>query len=78
MVVVVAAAAAAALLLLLLRDLGGLAEGERELKGDHKNTFAPKLYLAAGDVKLSANASNFTAGAVRITAHFIKLTPPTS
>lgn len=38
------------------------------------NSFWP----SAGDVVLTANVSNFTAGAVRLTAIYIDLTPPTS
>lgn len=45
---------------------------------NHKSTWAPKLYTSAGDVVLTANTSNFTAGKIRVTAHFIRLTPPTS
>lgn len=38
---------------------------------------APKSYAAATDVVLTAVGSNFTAGAVRISVHYIDLTPPT-
>jgi hypothetical protein len=45
---------------------------------NHKSTWAPKPYLAAGDVVFTANTSNFTGGKIRATAHYLKLTPPTS
>lgn len=35
-------------------------------------------FSSASDVVLTANVSNFTAGAVRITVHYIDLTAPTS
>lgn len=56
-----------------------LALGTTAGLADHKaGTFAPKLYTAAGDVVFTANGPVFTAGKIRATAHFIKLTPPTS
>ena len=35
-------------------------------------------FSSASDVVLTANVANFTAGAVRITVHYLDLTPPTS
>ena len=35
-------------------------------------------FSSANDVVLTANGANFTAGAVRITVHYLDLTPPTS
>jgi hypothetical protein len=42
------------------------------------NCIAPALIAAATNVVLTANGSNFTAGAVRVTAHFMTLVAPTS
>jgi hypothetical protein len=42
------------------------------------NTIAPTRYAAATNVVLTANGGNFTAGAVRLTVHFITLVAPTS
>ena len=42
------------------------------------NCIAPALVTAATNVVLTANGSNFTGGAVRLTAHFITLVAPTS
>lgn len=39
---------------------------------------APTVYAAATNVVLTANGSDFTAGAVRITVHYITLVAPTS
>ena len=35
-------------------------------------------FSSANDVVLTANGANFTAGAVRLTVHYLDLTPPTS
>lgn len=45
---------------------------------NHAASAVPKLYLAAGDIKLTAVGSNFTAGVVRVVAHVLKITSPTS
>jgi len=42
------------------------------------NCIAPALITAATNVVLTANGSNFTGGAVRLTAHFMTLVAPTS
>ncbi len=42
------------------------------------NCIAPALISAATNVVLTANGSNFTGGAVRLTAHFMTLVAPTS
>jgi hypothetical protein len=42
------------------------------------NCIAPALITAATNVVLTANGSNFTAGAVRVTAHYMTLVAPTS
>jgi len=42
------------------------------------NCIAPALVTAATNVVLTANGSNFTGGAVRLTAHFMTLVAPTS
>jgi hypothetical protein len=42
------------------------------------NTIAPTRYATATNVVLTANGANFTAGAVRLTVHFITLVAPTS
>ncbi len=42
------------------------------------NCIAPALISAATSVVLTANGSNFTAGAVRVTAHYMTLVAPTS
>lgn len=42
------------------------------------NTIAPTRYATATNVVLTANGGNFTAGAVRLTVHFITLVAPTS
>lgn len=56
-----------------------LAAGTTSGLADHKATWtAPKVYLAAGDVVFTANGGNFSGGKIRATAHFMKLTPPTS
>jgi hypothetical protein len=39
---------------------------------------APAAFAAANNVVLTANGSNFTGGAVRLTAHFMTLVAPTS
>ena len=39
---------------------------------------APALFAAATNVVLTANGSNFTGGAVRVTVHYITLVAPTS
>jgi hypothetical protein len=39
---------------------------------------APAAFTAANNVVLTANGSNFTGGAVRLTAHFMTLVAPTS
>ena len=43
-----------------------------------QNCIAPALIAAATNVVLTANGSNFTAGAVRVTAHYMTLVAPTS
>lgn len=43
-----------------------------------QNAIAPALFAAANNVVLTANGSNFTGGAVRLTAHFMTLVAPTS
>jgi hypothetical protein len=43
-----------------------------------QNVIAPALIAAATNVVLTANGSNFTGGAVRLTAHFMTLVAPTS
>lgn len=45
---------------------------------NHAAAAVPKLGIAAGDVVFTAVGGNFTAGVVRIEAHYISLTPPTS
>lgn len=42
------------------------------------STFTPKLYTAANNVVLTANGSNFTAGAVRILVYYYTMTAPTA
>lgn len=42
------------------------------------NTIAPTRYATATNVVLTANGGNFTAGAVRLTVHFLTLVAPTS
>jgi hypothetical protein len=42
------------------------------------NCIAPALITAATNVVLTANGSDFTAGAVRLTAHYMTLVAPTS
>jgi hypothetical protein len=42
------------------------------------NTIAPTRYETATNVVLTANGGNFTAGAVRLTVHFLTLVAPTS
>lgn len=43
-----------------------------------QNTIAPTRYATATNVVLTANGGNFTAGAVRLTVHFLTLVAPTS
>jgi len=43
-----------------------------------QNCIAPALITAATNVVLTANGSNFTGGAVRLTAHYMTLVAPTS
>lgn len=42
------------------------------------NCIAPALIAAATDVVLTRNGSDFTAGAVRVTAYYMTLVPPTA
>jgi hypothetical protein len=63
----------------LFADNTGVGLGSTSDLTDHlAGTWEPKLYVAAGDVVLTANGGNFSAGAVRVTVHYLQLTAPTS
>lgn len=55
-----------------------LTAGTTTTGADFKATFTPIVYPAATSVVLTANTSNFTAGAVRITVFFWTAAGPTS